>query len=441
MREYLDKLRNLDFILIIATTALVVIGILMLFSISSHDNIYEENSLWRKQFGYFLVSLVGMIIISCLDYEVIKKHSFFFYIVNIVLLILVLIYSKPVRHVHSWFYIGGFSFQPSEIAKLSTILMLASYLADKSERLKEFVNLIPVFIITLIPLFLIIKQPDLGTAMMFLPVMLSMLYVSGIEKDYLLAMLIMSLLMLIVTLLCAFIELNPECRLIFFKNILNCLRNKKVILIAIPTMSFIIIILNKLLKNTILRFNLKKVFIYFFSLGGGIITPLFILNLLKSYQKKRLLIFLDPNIDPLGAGYNIIQSKIAIGSGRIFGKGFLSGTQSQLGFLPERQADFMFSVIGEEFGLIGLLVVLVLFVIIIYRGFYLTYLAKNNFDFLVGVGVVSLIGAQMLISVGVTTGILPVTGLPLPFVSHGGSSLCVFMLGIGILLGIKNQKY
>lgn len=441
MREYLDKLRNLDLILMIATLILVAVGILMIFSISSHDDIYKKNFLWRKQFAYFLVGFVSMIIIACSDYKVIKKYSFSFYIVNIVLLILVLVYSKPVRHVHSWFHIGGVSFQPSEIAKLSTILMLASYLAGKSERLKKVVNLVPVFIIALIPFFLIIKQPDLGTAMIFLPVIFIMLYVGGGEKDYLLAMLMMGFLMLTVTLLSAFIELKPESRLMLFKNILNFLKNKKVLLIVISTMSFLIIVLNKLLKDTILRFNLRKTFIYFLSLVGGIVAPLFILNLLKGYQKERLLVFLDPDIDPLGSGYNIIQSKIAIGSGRIFGKGFLSGTQSQLGFLPEQQADFIFSVIGEELGLLGSLAVLILFVVIIYRGLYLICLAKDNFDFLVGVGILSLIGVQMLVNVGVATGIMPATGLPLPFVSYGGSSLCVFMLGIGILLGIKNQKY
>ncbi|MDI6786035.1 MAG: rod shape-determining protein RodA [bacterium] len=442
MNNYINinKIRNVDFILVIATIVLVSIGILIIFSISYQNGINKVNLFWKKQCIYSLIGFVCMIIISCLNYEVIRKYSFIIYSINIVFLVLVLLYASPIRHVHSWFCIGGFSFQPSEIAKLSTILMLANYLSRESEKLKKNVNIFYVFIIVLIPLFLISKQPDLGTAVLFFPVMFIMLYVNGIKKDYLLAIVIISFMVVLFTIICAIVEFKPKYEITLFENVLTLIKSKKTIFIVVLIMSFITV-LNKLFKNTVLRFNLRKTFIYYLSFIGGAVIPVLMFNFLKSYQKKRLFVFLDPNIDPLGAGYNIIQSKIAIGSGKIFGKGFLSGTQSQLGFLPEQQTDFVFSVIGEEFGLAGLLTVILLFVIIIYRGLYLTYLAKNNFDFLIGIGIVSLIGTQMLISMGVATGIMPVTGLPLPFVSYGGSSLCTFMLGIGILLGIKNQNH
>jgi rod shape determining protein RodA len=382
-----------------------------------------------------------MISISFLDFKKLKRYAVILYLINIFLLIWVLFFSVPVRGVHSWLSLGVFSFQPSELAKLSTILILAGYLSQRSIRLDRFIYLIPAFLITLIPAVLIVKQPDLGTALIFFPVMFIMLYMAGVKRSYLLAILLAGLLLVGITLFNVYIELKPESDIGIIKNIIIFLRNERYVFLSMVIISILILLVYRLFKNTIFSFPLKNSFLYLFCIFIGIITPFIGYNFLEDYQKKRLLVFLDPNIDPLGSGYNIIQSKITIGSGRIWGKGFLSGTQTKLGFLPERETDFMFSVIGEEFGLIGILVVIILYVIIISRGLYITYFSKDDFDFLVGIGIISLISVQMIVSIGVAIGIFPVTGLPLPLVSYGGSSLFVFMLGIGLLLGIRNQEY
>ncbi|MFH1449171.1 MAG: rod shape-determining protein RodA [bacterium] len=436
LKEYLNKLKNLDLILILSTLILIAIGILVLFSLTFNSKL-NQDLLWNKQLIYSLISFVVMIGIACLDFNKIKKYALIFYGFSLGLLVVVLFYSKAIRNVHSWLSVAGLSFQPSEVAKISTILLLASYLASKSNRIKEFNYLILPFIIILIPSFLILKQPDLGTALVFLPFMFIMIYVTGADKTLICGLLIAGILAITITLLGAFIEIKLKHRVeLNTFTFLNYYKWK--VLIGLILIVFVISILSKLFKEAIS--SLKTTLVYFLSLATGVTSALFVFNFLKDYQKKRLLVFIDPSIDPLGYGYNIIQSKAAIGSGKLFGKGFLSATQTRLGFLPEQQADFIFSVIGEEFGLIGLLIVLFLFGVIIFRGLYLTCLAKNDFEFLVGIGVISLIAVQMIINVGVSTGIIPATGLPLPFVSYGGSSLFVFMMGIGLLLGIKNQK-
>jgi rod shape determining protein RodA len=176
-------------------------------------------------------------------------------------------------------------------------------------------------------------------------------------------------------------------------------------------------------------------------IGVSMFFSLIIDSFLKEYQRKRILVFIDPNIDPLGAGYNIIQSKIAIGSGKLFGKGLLNGTQNQLGFLPERQTDFIFSVIGEELGFIGAMVLLFLFCVIIYRGIAIAFSSRDMFGCLLAAGIISMIAVQIFINIGIATGIMPVTGLTLPLVSYGGSSLFITMVSLGIVLNIRLRRY
>jgi rod shape determining protein RodA len=174
--------------------------------------------------------------------------------------------------------------------------------------------------------------------------------------------------------------------------------------------------------------------------GAGLaVMPIF-WHFLKDYQKKRLTVFLDPSVDPLGSGYHIIQSKIAIGSGMLFGKGLFGGTQSQLNFLPENHTDFIFAVIGEELGFVGAVAILFLYFILLYRGIKIAGAARDNFGTLLATGIVSMIGFHILVNVGMTAGIMPVTGIPLPLMSYGVSSLTTNMLSIGILLNIYMRR-
>ena len=233
----------------------------------------------------------------------------------------------------------------------------------KVGKLNTFKDLIPIFIFVGIPFFLILKQPDLGTALVFIAILMGMLFVAGIRLKHFVAIIIAGL-------------------------------------AALP------------------------VFWYF----------------LKDYQKERLMVFLDPNADPLGSGYHIIQSKIAIGSGMFFGKGIFSGTQSQLNFLPENHTDFIFAVVGEETGFIGALIVLLLYFIILYRGIRIASAAKDNFGMLLATGITSMFVFHILVNIGMTMGIMPVTGIPLPLMSYGISSLVMNLFSIGLLLNIYMRR-
>ena len=243
------------------------------------------------------------------------------------------------------------------------IICTAALLSDRIGKLNTWRSLLPIALFVGIPFLLVLKQPDLGTSLVFLAIALGMLFISNIK--------------------------------------MSLLRNAAIV--------------------------------------GIILAPIG-WHFLKDYQKSRILVFLDPNADPFGAGYHIIQSKIAIGSGELFGKGLFQGTQSQLNFLPENHTDFIFSVIGEELGFLGCLFILFLYFILIYRGLITAKECKDPFGMLLATGIVSMWAFQILVNVGMTCGIMPVTGIPLPFMSYGVSALTTNMMAMGILMSIYMRQ-
>ena len=262
-----------------------------------------------------------------------------------------------------WIQLGPITIQPSEFSKLIMIICTAALLSDRIGKLNTWRSLLPIALFVGIPFLLVLKQPDLGTSLVFLAIALGMLFISNIKMS--------------------------------------------------------------LLRNA--------------SIVGIILAPIG-WHFLKDYQKSRILVFLDPNADPFGAGYHIIQSKIAIGSGELFGKGLFQGTQSQLNFLPENHTDFIFSVIGEELGFLGCLFILFLYFILIYRGLITAKECKDPFGMLLATGIVSMWAFQILVNVGMTCGIMPVTGIPLPFMSYGVSALTTNMMAMGILMSIYMRQ-
>ena len=264
---------------------------------------------------------------------------------------------------HRWIRIAGFNFQPSELAKLSVILVLSRFfMSNRPEFISKRKMLIP-FVVVGVPFLLILKEPDLGTGLLLLPTFLAMLYLWGLKPKYLLILIAVS------------VTLSPALFL--------CL---------------------------------------------------------KEYQRTRLLVFINPNLDPLGAGYTIIQSKIATGSGGFFGKGFMGGTQNYLQFLPERHTDFIFGVVGEEGGFIASLAIVTLFWCIVKKGYSISGTTPDGFGSQLACGVTTLIGLQAIINLGMTMGLLPVVGVPLPLVSYGGTSVIITMIFIGLLLNIKMHR-
>jgi rod shape determining protein RodA len=285
------------------------------------------------------------------------------YALLLVLLVLVLLIGSQSRGSSRWFDLGFLHFQPSELAKLVVILALVRWLADHGRSAHRFRGIWVPLALAFVPMALIIRQPDLGSAMTLLPVAFVMLYVAGARLWHLLVVLIL----------------------------------------------------------------------------GLASTPLAWL-MLKDYQRRRLLTFLDPEADTLGAGYNLIQSKIAIGSGGIAGRGFLQGPQSQLKFIPMHHNDFIFSVLGEEWGLLGVTLVLGLYLFFFLRAFSIASQARDQQGSLLASGITTLVATQVVINIGMTTGMLPVTGITLPLLSYGGSSVLLIMICAGILLNVRRDS-
>lgn len=355
--------KNTEWEVLIYSIVLFIIGAIALFS-ATQSTEYEE---FQKQMQWFAISIPILILVALIDYNVITNFSPFFYFVIIGLLVGVL-FTEKINGATSWYNIGFFSFQPSELAKVVIILFLA-YLINKIQtkgrnEINKPWKLILVFIAIGIPVALILKQPDNGTAIAFLMALIFILFAAGINNKYIIVSLV-------------------------------------IVAIAVP------IIYN-----------------YY----------------LPEYAIKRIKVFLDPTIDPRGAGYNIMQSKLAIGAGQILGMGIFKGNQTQLGFLYPKTTDFIFSVIGEEFGFIATGAIVILYVLLITKAIYIAKTAKDNVGSYISIGIAGVLFFHMTENIGMTIGLLPITGVPLPFVSYGGSSLLTNFIFIGLLLNISSKR-
>jgi rod shape determining protein RodA len=337
-------------------------GIFFLYS-ASYNLGAEEGVIALKQMVRIAVGLLVFLGIVSVGHKTFLNVSYVLYAVMLVLLVMVLIFGTKRYGAQRWLYMGPFSFQPSEFSKLAVILALSHYLGKRKKNLYQMRRFVVAFIMTLVPLVLVLKQPDLGTSLIFLPILLCMLYVWGAKLRY---------------------------------------------------------------------------FLTTFMLG--LCSLPFLWMLLKPYQKDRLFAFLDPNRDPLGASYTVIQSKIAIGSGGFLGKGWLNGTQNKLHFVPEHHTDFIFSVVGEEGGFISVLVFFLLFVLFFRLSFMVIRRTTDVSGRLLTTGIISMVFFHIFINIGMTIGMMPVTGLPLPLISYGGSSLLTFFISFGLLVSIFKER-
>jgi rod shape determining protein RodA len=405
----MPKFRSEDFDWTLALVALILslMGILLIYSAKHYATNVAERGIYLKQMVWLFLGFCACAIVFFIPLRFYEVFSYLFYFAVGVMLLIILMAGSSKMGAIRWFSLGGLNLQPSEFAKISTVFALSRYLAYSKRSIYSFRWLGVVMGIALLPALLILKQPDLGTSLVFFAILIFILFWAGVPSLYL--FLIVSPFL---SLICAF---HWAVWALFFLILMFILYRLR---------------LNFLLSVSFLLFNL----------AFGMITPL-VWNRLHDYQKDRIIIFLDPGKDPQGAGYQILQSKIAIGSGGILGKGYLQGTQTKLAFLPHQHTDFVFSVLGEEFGLWGALVLLGLFSFLLIRGISIAYKSRNNFSSNVALGITGIFAFQMLVNIGMTIGFLPVTGLPLPFVSYGGSSLLSSWILVGILLAIHYRWY
>ncbi len=358
--------RNLDWWLLGAVLVLMSCGLILIES-ATYSFAESTGRAWHvdRQATFMIVALIMAAVSLKFDYRVLKSYATYMYIGNVILLLAVMVFGVTMLGAQRWIQIGPVSFQPSEFAKVFLIICLAAFMEKRIEWLESFKDYLPVFCYIFIPFILVMKQPDLGTSLTFIAILLGMIFVSGFKYNWFAKLSVL------------FVALLPAFWMI-----------------------------------------------------------------LKDYQKNRIRVFLDPELDPFGSGYHVIQSKIAIGSGGFFGKGWLEGTQSQLNFLPENHTDFIFAVVGEEFGFIGCVFIISLYMIIIWRAITIALNAEDDFGTLLAVGVASMFMFHIVVNIGMTAGVMPVTGVPLPFLSYGVSSLTTNVALVALLQNIKvrNQK-
>lgn len=357
-------LKNIEWGIVVCCIFLLIIGGIALFSATQDTNYFEL----KRQIVWIAVSIPIMLIVILINYETIAKISPVLYGLFIILLVGVL-FTESINGASSWYTITeSIKFQPSEFAKIFVVIFFSYMLTKIQQKDSTAINrptrLLLLLLIVAIPVLLIIKQPDYGTAIAFMISILLMLFVAGIDKKYVIASIIL-------------------------------------VVIAVP-------------------------------LAYKFVLP--------DHAKTRIDVFLNPNLDPRGSGYNVIQSKLAVGSGQLFGMGLLKGNQTQLGFLYPKTTDFIFSVIGEEMGFIIAGAVIILYVVLITKAVYVSKTSKDDLGSYIAMGIAGIFLFYMIENIGMTIGLLPITGVPLPFVSYGGSSLITNFICIGLLLNISGRR-
>lgn len=394
-----------DFKIFIPVLILNIVGLAAIYSATLNNPQAAGN--FEKQLLFTVLGYIGFFITYALPTNTIKFISIPTYILSLLFLVVVLVIGKKVSGAKSWLGLGSFGFQPSEFAKIGTILLLANFLTRLNNNIDSFKDILIALAIGFVPIGLILLEPDMGTSIIFFSFILIVLFWKGIS------------------LLGLFVVLSPG-----FVAVASLFG-------SIPFIASLIIVL------VVLFFFKRDLFfngsVFAINLAAGFFTDN-LYNALSPHQQARIKSFIDPMSDPLGSGYNSIQAMVAIGSGGIFGKGYLQGNQTQLQYIPEQWTDFIYCAIGEEFGFIGAMLVLSLFLIVFLRLLNIASSTKDEFLSLVIIGIFGVYFTHFLINVGMVIGILPIIGVPLPFVSYGGSSFLLNMFMLGIVLNIYRTR-
>ncbi len=426
--------RLFDYVLLFCVTLLVIIGVFFIYSSGVNSEGVSVSNEYFRQIIFAISGFLLMILCSIFDYRRFHRFIPIAYLIFLLILIYTAIFGKVVNGARSWLGIGTFGVQPSELGKIVYIIFLAWYLeqSQKTQGIKRFLT---SAIIMILPLGLILIQPDMGTASVYLPIFLAMIFAAGIPKKYIILVISTGVLTILFTVLPILNEQILQQSLIFVR----IFTEPNLRLIVIGSLSSISLI------GIIGIFFYKNKYYYWITWVFGTLTLSYVgsilgTKVLQDYQILRLIVFLNPDIDPLGSGWNIIQSKIAIGSGGVFGQGFLQGTQSHYRFLPQQSTDFIFSILAEEIGYIGIFFVFVLYGVLFFRTLYIMKNTKNTFGYYITVGILSMFFFHFMINIGVAMGIMPITGIPLFFLSYGGSSLWTAMIAIGLLKNINFRR-
>ncbi|MDR2482535.1 MAG: rod shape-determining protein RodA [Treponema sp.] len=431
-RDFLE----IDYILLFSAITLTVFGILFIYSSAVTSSGQVVSTEYIRQIIWAAAGLIIALTLAMLDYKKIYGLSPYLYLGTLALLGYTCLFGRTVSGARAWIGIGIVGIQPSEFAKITTILFLARYLDRSRRNPNSFIRFALSCCIVFIPMGLVLIQPDFGTSLVFIPILLTMTFIAGVSLRY-------------VIFLSAFIGLTgfllvlPLWQTYILRDslpslaILSNLRFIGILSLALSLIAAIALFGFFRYKKSYFFWIVYGAAVGILSLGASFAAQ----RILKEYQIKRLIVFLDPNVDPRGAGWNIIQSITAIGSGGLMGKGYLQGTQSHYRFLPAQSTDFIFSIFTEEWGFLGGILVFFLFTLICFRLVRIMRHTPDPFGASITAGLAGMYMFHFLINAGMTMGIMPITGIPLLFMSYGGSALLAAMSGVGVALSIYIRRY
>ena len=425
------SLRALDPILLLASLALVAIGILFVYSSGVNSVGESVSNEWLKQIVWAGSGCVLLALFAVNNHQKYKPRTPYVFLGALALLVLTLLLGREVNGARSWLGIGDLGIQPSEFAKLATILFLAAYLSEIGNGIAELPRFLLALLVVAAPMGLILLQPDMGTGMVYFPIFLVMALIAGARIRHLAFVGLVSLLTLVFAAIPAVQRLRAAAEPGFWRMITD-VGVARYTLLVLGLVAALAAVGQRLFRRAYYYWLMYGAALLGVAVAGGLLMSM----VLKEYQIMRLVIFVNPWVDPRGAGWNIIQSVTAVGAGGLSGTGFLQGTQSHLRYLPQQSTDFIFSILAEESGFLGGMLVLVLFGVVIGRGIVIMYAAGDEFATLVAAGVVAMLLFHTVVNVGMAMGALPITGIPLMLVSYGGSSLWTALIGIGLLANI-----
>ncbi|WP_319419433.1 rod shape-determining protein RodA [Pleurocapsa sp. FMAR1] len=403
-RQILDSLydwRRLDWLLLLSVVSLAIFGGFTIYSTESSTHSYS--------YQHWTISLLGLGLVLFLSrwrYQSLLRWHWLIYVLTNLSLIGVMVTGVSAKGAQRWITVGGFNVQPSEFAKIGMVITLAALLHNQDRA--NLKTVLRTLAITAIPWGLVFLQPDLGTSLVFGVIVLTMLYWANVNIGWLILM------------------ISPLVSAILYHLYLP---GWLIWVLAVGGVAWLTLPAKIVSTLSAIAINLGAVEL------GNVFW-----GLLKDYQQARLIMFLDPEQDPLGNGYHLIQSRIAIGAGKLWGQGWHQGTQTNLNFIPEQHTDFIFSAVGEQFGFIGSILLLAVFWFICMRLMWIASTAKDNFGSLLAIGILSIIAFQTVINISMTIGLAPITGIPLPWMSYGRSSLLSSFISIGLAESVANHR-
>lgn len=427
----------IDWIMLLCALLLTVTGICFIYSSAINQQGQLVTNEYAKQIIWASMGLVLMIAAAIYDYRSFERYITIFFGILIFLLVVTRLFGKTINGAKSWIGIGSFGIQPSEFGKIIYILFMGWFFHKTEEWTSERKRFLAALGISLLTMGLILIQPDLGTASVYIPIFFFMCFAAGVPLRYIFFCLAFGLL----TVLAAMLPVWQEQIARHTYAILSILTVKKIRVLF--TVGFGAITVIGLLGKLFFKHNKYYYWITYASaiIFGALLCSQAVTKVLKPYQIQRLIIFLDPYTDKQGSGWNIIQSKTAIGAGGLFGKGFLRGTQSHLRFLPEQSTDFIFSILSEEAGFWGGLAVFILYFILMCRMILIIRRTTNHYGYYIASGILGLFFFHFMVNVGMVMGVMPITGIPLLFLSYGGSSMWTAMACVGIMMSVNYRHF